>query len=214
METLAAYVRTEDGESALEAAIGPSQYGHARLVELVSAWESRGATPRAKTIRRECARAALQMTGESFAQIGRRIQCTRAAISAGVKEFCKAHQIPNRVGRDEDTRRACRMARRRVLRGEVNAEQPAKLDALQRVLNALRGTCRKWIAQQCGVSHITARSWFIHPSGHGYRRPISLLETLQRLAARGTSHPVKTGRPVQKLAYRNSLTQPHCQKNF
>lgn len=193
MTDFAAIVRTEDGSAAVEAAIGPSQYGHAAIAEIVDAWESRGATPRARRIRRECARAALQITGENFAEIGRRIQCTRAAISAGVREFCAWQKIPNRVGRAEAARQASRAARTRVLRGEVSEQRTDKRDALTAALEVLRGVSRKWIAQQCGVSHNTVWRWFM-----GIRRPLALVETLNRISHRAQAHPIQRGRRIEK----------------
>ncbi len=201
MTDFASIVRTADGTAEIEAAVGPSQYGHVALNEMVASWAAGGSTPRSRTIRRECARAALSITGENFAAIGRRIQCTRAAISAGVQEFCVAQGIPNRAGRTDDTRRRCAEARLRVHRREGSKiHQPPKADAMEAVLARLRGCCRNWLAKECGVSPQTARRWFMAAQ---IRRPIAFVETLAKAARRADEHPAKRGRKQEKLVARN-----------
>ena len=210
---LSAHDFTESGKAIIEAAVGPSQYAHAELCELVDLWAAKGKTPRAQTIRRECARAALQQTGENFAQIARRIFCTKAAISAGVIDFCHAHKIPNRAGRGDVNSQRCRAARLRVLRGERVSTTPARRDVLEGVIEALRGCSLEWVAQQCGVSRQTAKSWFYSPSAHGYRRPLKFPEALARLAKSAAFHPTRRGRKPEKLGYRNRVTPAMCQLN-
>jgi hypothetical protein len=195
---IAAHDFTEAEGAALIQAVGPSQYAHAELCELIDLWAAKGKNPRAQTIRRECARAALQQTGENFAQIGRRIFCTKAAISAGVIDFCKAHKIPNRAGRGDVNSQRCRAARLRVLRGERVSTTPEKRDALAGILAALRGASRRWIAQQCGVSIVAAWSWFARPGSSIYRRPIRYADTLAKLAKSAQYHPMRKGRHCEK----------------